>query len=152
MPCLQVAASAHALTCCLSLRTPRVSISAFVTKKQPELTHALATQAASQDVRNLSRFASDAAAMPAAALPSDGTRLPSSSSIDSQLPDNVELQVCSVVSAATPFTVTSADSWLYIAEFGSAATRLLHVNIASGLCRSLSKRLLRLHRAEQGVW
>ena len=49
-------------------------------------------QAASQDVRNLSRFASDAAAMPANALPDDGMRMQSSSSVDSQLPDNAELQ------------------------------------------------------------
>lgn len=49
-------------------------------------------QAVSQDVRNLSRFASDAAAMPAGALPDEGMRMQSSSSIDSQLPDNAELQ------------------------------------------------------------
>ena len=49
-------------------------------------------QAASQDVRNLSRFASDAATLPASALPEAGQRLQSSSSVDSQLPDNTELQ------------------------------------------------------------
>jgi hypothetical protein len=54
----------------------------------------LAAQAASQDVRNLSRFASDAAAMVPQAL-QGGHRIAitSSSSLDSQLPDNAELQV-----------------------------------------------------------
>ncbi len=53
-------------------------------------------QAASQDVRNLSRFASDAAALPASARPD--ARLQSSSSLDSQLPDNVELQASRLLS------------------------------------------------------
>ena len=53
-----------------------------------------AAQAASQDVRNLSRFASDAAAITAQALPSNQRSvMASASSLDSQLPDNEELQV-----------------------------------------------------------
>ncbi len=46
-------------------------------------------------MRNLSRFASDAAALPASALPD--ARLQSSSSLDSQLPDNAELQASRVL-------------------------------------------------------
>ena len=73
----------------------------------------LAAQAASQDVRNLSRFASDAAAMAPQALPG-GQRIAmtSSSSLDSQLPDNEELQVCGLRSSSVVSWRPRSAGWV----------------------------------------